>query len=177
MTIKIELKSIKVDRRASEETTAYSAKLFVDGRHVCDVANSGTGGADRMIGCGKGLDYGQSSRLYDEACRRVAAEMPKQNLADPGEPENLADDSMDFLCARLVGDFEIAKTMAKDLRRNLLFYASGLPGEGATAPLMAIRMDSGIVDAAGRVRAKHPDAWILNEHDEAQALEAYKRMG
>lgn len=44
--MKLELKAIKYAAFASEETHCYSAKLFVDGKHVADVSNDGHGGAD-----------------------------------------------------------------------------------------------------------------------------------
>lgn len=42
--MKIELKNIKVSEFMSEETTAFSANLYVDGKHVAVASNHGTGG-------------------------------------------------------------------------------------------------------------------------------------
>jgi hypothetical protein len=175
MPIAIELKSIKLDQRASEETYAYSAKLFVDGVHVCDVANDGRGGCDRMVGPGKGIAYGDAHRLYDEACRRVTAEMPKQNLADPGEPENLVEDSMDFLCARLVTRDILAKKAARDVKRTVMFFKEGLPADGARAPIYSFRLDGDPQRLYAHIRTKHPEAWILNEHPMEEIVKAYER--
>lgn len=38
---KIELKGIKVHMGLSEETPAYTAKLYVDGKHFADLSNQG----------------------------------------------------------------------------------------------------------------------------------------
>ncbi len=43
---KIELKNIKVHLGLSEETPAYTAKLYVDSAHFADVKNDGHGGND-----------------------------------------------------------------------------------------------------------------------------------
>ena len=176
MPIDIALKSVKVDNRASEETYAYSAKLMLDGVHVCDVANDGRGGCDRMVGAGKGKEYGESLRLYDEISRRVPLEMPKQNLADPGEPENLVDDSLDFLCARLVTRNILSKQAARDVKRKVLFFQDGLPAEGAKAPIYAFRLEGDPATIYARIRAKHPNAWILNEHTPDEMVTAYERQ-
>jgi|GEM_PF-6443495 len=42
------LKSIQYHARLSEETNCYSAKLFMDGKHVADVSNRGQGGCDEQ---------------------------------------------------------------------------------------------------------------------------------
>lgn len=46
--MKLELKSIQYNAALSEETYAYSAKLYADGKHVADVANRGHGGCDEQ---------------------------------------------------------------------------------------------------------------------------------
>lgn len=178
--VTIELKSIKVDNRLSRGTYAYSAKLLVDGVHICDVGNDGNGGADRFLGPAKGLDYREASRLYDEASARVAAEYPQQNLADPGEAPNMVADSLEFLCARLVEDHLLLKAMIKDMKRNVLFFADGLPGADAKAPLKMYRIDApkghGPDRLIAHIRAQNPKAYILNEQSESDAAIAYRRM-
>ncbi len=44
LTMKIELKSIKTYERLSEETTCFTANLYVDGKLLAHVENSGKGG-------------------------------------------------------------------------------------------------------------------------------------
>ncbi|MBA8904117.1 hypothetical protein [Phyllobacterium sp. P30BS-XVII] len=46
--MKLELKSIQYNAALSDETNAYSAKLYKDGKHVADVANRGHGGCDEQ---------------------------------------------------------------------------------------------------------------------------------
>ena len=45
--MKIELKNLKIAAHLSEETTAYSATIHVDGKRAFDARNDGHGGADR----------------------------------------------------------------------------------------------------------------------------------
>ncbi len=44
--MKLELKSLKVNRAMSEETTCFSATLYVNGKKVAEVSNRGTGGSN-----------------------------------------------------------------------------------------------------------------------------------
>ena len=44
MKMKLELKSIKINERMSEETTCFTADLFVNGKKLCYVENIGKGG-------------------------------------------------------------------------------------------------------------------------------------
>ncbi len=46
--MKLELKNIQHNAALSDETNAYSAKLYKDGKHVADVANRGQGGCDEQ---------------------------------------------------------------------------------------------------------------------------------
>lgn len=46
--MKCELKSLKVCRFASQETTCYEAKLFIDGKFAAHCSNAGRGGPDNI---------------------------------------------------------------------------------------------------------------------------------
>lgn len=175
MSIDITLKSIKVDQRASRGTFAYSAKLHHDGVHVCDVANEGNGGADRMVGPGRKLDYAESLKRYDELSRRFPKEMPLVDMASPGEPPSMAEDSLEYFCARLVED-HLLRTMAnRDMRRSMLFFKDGLPPAGSRAPILMYRLEGDPAALAARIRSAHPDAYILNEQSIEDVMAAYRR--
>jgi hypothetical protein len=46
--MKLELKNIRYNAALSDETYAYSAKLYKDGKHIADVGNRGHGGCDEQ---------------------------------------------------------------------------------------------------------------------------------
>ena len=46
--MKLQLKNVKVSKRFSEETTAFTASLHVDGKKAADVRNDGRGGSHRI---------------------------------------------------------------------------------------------------------------------------------
>jgi len=175
MTIAVELKSIKSYPALSQETAAYSAKLVVDGVVLGEVSNDGHGGCDRFQPQAKGLTSREANVLYDEACRRVKAEMPKQNLAHPGQPERLVEDDMDFLCARLVADADLLKRMKRMMKTKVLVFDKGRPTAQGT-PLYEYRLSSptALAGVAAGIRRKYPDAWILNEQTEEDAFAAMR---
>jgi hypothetical protein len=47
--MKIEMRKLRVHKDMSEETTCFSAELFIDGRRVAHVSNDGHGGCDRLV--------------------------------------------------------------------------------------------------------------------------------
>jgi hypothetical protein len=44
--MKLELRNVKIARNLSEETLAYTATVYVDGKRAVDVSNNGHGGCD-----------------------------------------------------------------------------------------------------------------------------------
>lgn len=60
----VELKSIDLSVRNSEETPCYSAKVYVDGKHVAHVRNNGCGGSD-LLHLVPGTPYKSSMELND----------------------------------------------------------------------------------------------------------------
>jgi hypothetical protein len=103
---KIELRAISVNERMSEETTCYSATLYVDGALWGEVGNRGCGGADDFHGA-PGRNYGDIMDL-DEV---IASESPKVDLGGGV----VVNDSLEQICSRLV----MAKTIEKDFKRMI----------------------------------------------------------
>lgn len=75
--MKIELKSLKIARHLSEETTAFTAKISVDGKVVGDVRNDGNGGCHMVH-----LDPSARDAVEAEAAR---LHPPKAKYDDPME--------------------------------------------------------------------------------------------
>jgi hypothetical protein len=44
--MKIELKNVVINSRLSEETTCFSASMYINGEYAADVRNNGTGGCN-----------------------------------------------------------------------------------------------------------------------------------
>jgi hypothetical protein len=64
------LKKVKIARFLSEETTAFSAQLWVDGEYIADVSNEGHGGNNRIMHRfdGKGLNTRDKVQAFEAWC-------------------------------------------------------------------------------------------------------------
>ena len=71
--MKIELRSITLSKALSEETPAYTGKVFVDGVHICNVSNHGHGGCDMQYPA-----KGKTSADIDALNATIKATYPKR---------------------------------------------------------------------------------------------------
>jgi len=71
--LKVELRKVKIARHMSEETTAFTADLWVDGKHIGHVKNDGRGGANFIDHRydGKGLNTRDEVRAFKEWCKTL----------------------------------------------------------------------------------------------------------
>jgi hypothetical protein len=111
--MKIEVKNIHHSARLSEETYAYSADVYVDGKLLCKVSNHGTGGPDETWPA-KGRTHADIEAV-DAWCK---ANLPKHiasfNDEKTGKPFEMGQD-LEMVCHDAVTDF----LTAKDLKRTL----------------------------------------------------------
>ena len=71
--MKAELRKVKIARSLSEETTAFTADLWVDGKHIGYVKNDGQGGANFIDHRydGKGLDTRDDVTAFEAWCEAL----------------------------------------------------------------------------------------------------------
>lgn len=177
--IRIELKSIRFNQAQTRETNSYSANLYVDGVFVAQIGNDGGGGCDVVLGPGKSKDMGAAMSAYDEASRRVPLELPKVDMAYEGEEPRMEDDSLEYLCARIVERDGVLKHIARLTRSKMLAFIDGLPAPGRKAPLSMWRIDSPAHAEKMRtaILAKYPNAYFVNGLSNDDAVTAYGRIG
>lgn len=155
--MKIELKNIKVMSSLSEETTCYSASLYVDGKKIGEVSNRGHGGPDNFHG---------NRAAFEAAEAWVNANMPPLETSFGEDPLQM---DMELLCGTLLEDHLLRKELRSSLRRKVLFINDGLyeisNGKHATDT---------IVD---HLRKKHGSSIkILNTLPFDDALAIYKKQ-
>ena len=149
--MKIELKSIKVLERASEETTCFEAVLYVDGKKEGVVSNEGRGGETRFP------SYELRKRI-DE----YAKTLPPITVF--GHP--LAQ-TADIVIDIIVADSATAKDVKRRLKNRVLFVRDGkLMETGALAPAQ-------MAEAIKQVAAK-PNTRVLNGQPFEEVLAAVK---
>lgn len=146
----IQLKNIKLAGFVSDESEAYSATLYVDGKKLGTVENSGNGGPDHFR-----PENGQAD--YD---RFNAAE--KWSKANNG-------DSMEMVCAKLLDDHETAKELKRHLRSKILHVTNGIIGTMSWKGCRKLEPKHFAAFAK-----KYPDATTLNSMPFDAALAAFK---
>lgn len=88
--MKLELKSITVNMRLSEETNCYAAKLYLDGKLVAEVRNHGHGGPDEQYWHDKDAE----TKIYAHF-----AALPKQSVSLGGGKSFMCQPELDSWCA------------------------------------------------------------------------------
>ena len=163
--MKLELKNIKVHEGLSEETYAYTARVYVDGKPAIDVSNDGHGGCDYQY------PVHNHTKAGDQIVSRVNAwcknSLPKWEL---GGDEYETD--LEMWCSEQVTNHLLLKDMRRALKSKVLFVDD-------KDDLREIRW-KGLRKITDRhiemVAAKYASAAILNSMPEAQALEAYRKF-
>ena len=157
--MKIELKSIKLSVSLSEETPAYTARLYIDGKHFGDVSNHGQGGPD-MVYPPKGVRNSDFQPRLTELEARIAKEMPKVDMSKYDMDD--MEETLEGVCHRLVWEHDARRKLRSALSRKVLFTKDGKIYETKRSP--------GAIEA---VRRDHPDTTILNELSLDEALAVY----
>lgn len=146
MALNIELRKVSHSKSLSEETPAYSAQVWIDGVHFCDVSNHGQGGSD-MQHPPKGVspnDTGFRDRLAALE-KRIAAEYPKHSYQAGGETHSF-DESFEGLCQGLLYRREVEAAVRRDLKAKVMFvkptdgkvYSVKIPKGAAADRLIAV---------------------------------------
>lgn len=114
--MKVELRSIKVHMGLSEETPAYTARVYVDGEHVLDVKNEGHGGPD----------YQYPSRTLNEKLGMPPKTVNHRKVAEYVETLN-GGKFMGFetLCHGLVWDHVERRNLKSRLSKSVMVTKDG----------------------------------------------------
>lgn len=162
----IELKNLKVAASLSEETTAYTATVYVDGVKFCEASNHGQGAEDHFYPAA-GKTYADLAALEE----RIKATYPKFNLAySDDEPENLIDMDLSLVIGGLIADAGWIKDYRRTIKTKVLFLK---PGEKAVFQ-MKLQTPHPLEKHVAAILAKTPGAVILNTLPEAEGLALYK---
>ena len=150
--MKVELRKVKIARHLSEETTAFTADLWVDDKHIGYVKNSGHGGDNQVDHRydGNGLNTRDEVRAFQAWC----TEQPPYK-SDWGEVTM----SDDFYITLLLEEWEENRFVKRLCKKETLFRLEGDP-EKEYRSYKAVYTPP----FAERIRAKHPDLIeIINE--------------
>lgn len=150
----LELRGLKASLSLSEETLAYTARLFVNGKFFCSVSNHGTGGPE---------EYGIHGKELEDLQRLVSQTFPKMILKD-GEKKIEYETDLDCECQKMVGEDCDRKSLKRRLKTKVIFKL----GEKMMEATM--RYNELV---ASRIMKKYPEAIILNPMEFEEAFSLY----
>ena len=162
--MKIELKNISYSERMSEETSCFSADLWVDGKKIGEVSNRGTGGCD---------DFHGDRAAYDAADAWCKANLPRWSLDD--DRPDLFPTDLEMHVASLLSEWLARKDMKRLFAKSVIFKLPEKPGLYELK--VKIPMKPTDPRLIAHVTAKHPGAVILSTLPEAEALGLYRAAG
>ena len=148
----IELRKLKVIKALSEETSCYTAEIWIDGALAFLASNRGQGGAD---------DYRQNGTITEaEVDRWLKAHRTTRTY----QGINL-EPSLEQEIATLIDEAESVSALRRRLRTNIVTIE-----DGAVYSYPLKKRPAEPLIAA--IRSKKPTAEILNGADEATLLKA-----
>lgn len=125
----IELRKLRHSKSLSEETPAYTADVLVDGALFCHVSNHGTGGCDMQYPP-KGMTGSQFRPLLEALDKRIGETFPPIDFYEEFHTEasktmEPLKQNLEMVCHGLVGQADLEKTVARDLKKNVMWISDG----------------------------------------------------
>ena len=108
--MKLSLKNLKIARHLSEETTAFTASIYVDGVGVGTAKNSGQGGSNSYY-----LEKGWEQKLEDHA----------KTLPDLKTEYGTLKMDLDLLIGELINEQEQEKHLKRQFKKTTFFRIKG----------------------------------------------------
>lgn len=159
----IELRNIKVLASLSEETPAYTATLFVDGKKIGDVSNHGHGGCDEFHG---------DNAAYNKAALFIHdQEKDDTPVSDywADKPQALANLTFEGWCHTKAFESLERKNFASKLSRQIMYVKAGEKNVYG-AKIVKGRKD----DQIAAYKAKIPGIIVLNTLSADEAFKVYQ---
>ena len=167
----LEMKSIKHSNFASQETYCYQAVVYLDGKPFADVSNDGHGGCDYVHPHDKSpltKVKGAWNKKFQEI-EEYFASLPKNDVGVyDWQPEGF-DQKFEYWCAEQVENFLHKRDMKKAFKKYKIVRRK-CDKEGK------VYMFNHPHDhKSTAITYRWPDAVILNDLPEAEALDHWKR--
>ncbi len=156
--MKLELKNINIQVKLSEETPAYTGRLFVDGKFFAEVSNHGQGGCDMQYPP-KGTEKGFYDRV-NALDKQIAETFPTHDSEWSDEPLK---ESLEMWCHGKVWEHVDQRNFKSSLSRKVLAYKDGkvytYKGKKSEALMDAVAKQSPDLTILNRVT--FDEAWVL----------------
>lgn len=163
--MKLELKNISYSARLSEETAAYAAVLYRDGKPVANISNDGHGGPDRQ--------HPIAPNTYTdlkEIDAWLAANLPPRDLSRFKMPPSPMD--LESWCSMQLDRHATKQSLKRLLTNNVIMV------DGGKVYRVKLRRsnkpkDVVMIQTIAAVHTRHPTAIILNRLEFDKALDLY----
>jgi hypothetical protein len=156
----ITLKNVEYSARLSEETTCFSASIYVDGILSGTAANRGTGGATDIHPL-------ELEERINEYCKTLPPVPYGAGMDGTFVP------NADYLFTEMVRDHLLLKDMQRKLKRRLVFTRAGNPQIFQSRTLAPAEF-ARVVFERDRCAEMLGAEKVLNFLPEAEAFEIYK---
>lgn len=165
----IELRKIQYAAFASEETSCYSAQVWVDGVHVADVSNDGHGGCDHQRPA-KGKVYADVEALN----AKIKATYPPRDtgMILKGKPF-ITQPDLEDVCGQLLEEHLLTKEVKRVLNRTVAYVDPEKKAVFTYKKMTEPQKDQLIV----ALLAKKPTAKVLNRLPLPEAVKLYREFG
>lgn len=168
---KIELRKVRHSKSLSEETPAYTADVYVDGKLFCQTTNHGQGGPDEQHPP-KGVAYNDPKWNADLKAldAQIAETYAPHQYEAGGKTQELKYD-LELVCHELLDEAAIVKDLTRSLARQILFQKPDVKGIYQVKKPADAAQAVKLMDA---VKKKHGIGRTLNEMAFDEALAVYK---
>jgi len=166
--MKVELKSIKHCQALSHETNAFTAKVYVNGKHVGDAENAGHGGPTHVQTAWKGKKDEQGCPIYSDADKEAVDKLHKW-----AEKNNEYD--IEGLIEDLLMEELWWRDFTKDKRTKLLYLREGSVWFISRKGIPASRIKSGELEGElKKTKWWKPEYVFLNNVKKPEFIAKYK---
>ena len=160
----LEMKAIKFSEWGSEETYCYQANVYLDGKPLAMVSNDGRGGCDREYSHNKFKgDYHATRKKVDDYFKSLPNTDPCEYF-----PEGI-EQTFERWCHDQVCTYLYRKDLKKALKKAKVVQRKDDQGKMCLWDFN-IRANSDII------KAKYPEAIILNDLPEDEALTIFREI-
>lgn len=173
----IELRNLQIFKRMSQETTAFAASIYIDGKKVGTANNGGTGGPTDYSPLG--TEYVEILNKADEFCK----EMPPRKFDDFSIPMNL-EEYIDQLVDEHIEKQETNRLISKmklKMKTALLwgndekYYPFHWEKNKKTVPIQELMSTAGgrslIKAQIETLKLKYPGMRLLNDNINLECLQ------
>lgn len=144
--MKIELKNIKYAAFASQETSCYEAAIYIDGKKVGTVENSGHGGSDNVRPW-------ELAVQIDEYAKTLPFVVCSFDDPRTGKPAMMAQDH-ETIFGALLNEWLQDRDLKRAMSRRILFRRDGRLLETNAHSAAELRARLGETDLAAKLRAE-----------------------